>query len=59
MRPRVGAWTLRAPPDCAERHPERCRRREAVDLGRVLAESLRARGLAGEHAALLERLEAP
>lgn len=52
-------WSLRAPPDYAERHASAAARGEALDLACVLALALRARGaaFASAHAGLIERLE--
>jgi 4-alpha-glucanotransferase len=49
-------WSLRLPPDFAELYRDRVRDREALDLPRVLALALRARGT-DEDDALAARLE--
>jgi 4-alpha-glucanotransferase len=53
-------WSLRVPADFAASHARRSARGEAVDLRRVLALALRARGAGfmAAHRALLARLEA-
>ena len=54
-------WSLRVPADFAASHPVRAARGDAVDLRRVLALALRARGagFAHAHRELLARLGSP
>lgn len=49
-------WSLRVPPDFAERYPERRRHDQALNLPRALAMALRARG-SGHPAALAAALD--